>query len=303
MDRLIASQVFVTIVERNSLTAAAEALSMSRGMVTRYLAQMEQWAGARLLHRTTRRLSLTDVGERTLLRCRALLELTEQIENDSLHHRSELSGLLRLSCSLSLAHSTMAAAVMAFQQRHPQVRIDMHISNQQVNLVEERIDLALRITNELLPGVIARPLGICDSVLCATPDYLAQHGQPQSPQALINHNCLTYTWFGKSLWRITHDNALTEVAVSGNLSANDSFFLLAATQASGGISMQPYYSVAELLASGELQEVLPGSRLEPLQIYGVYSSRRQLHPALRALFDFLVEWFASSPQLQPRRGV
>ena len=302
MDRLIASRVFVTIVERNSLTAAAEALSMSRGMVTRYLTQMEQWAGARLLHRTTRRLSLTDVGERTLLRCRALLELTEQIENDSLHHSGELTGLLRVSCSLSLAHSAMAAAVLAFQLQHPKVRIDMHISNQQVNLVEERIDLALRITNELLPGVIARPLGICDSVLCATPDYLAQYGQPQNPQALTEHNCLTYTWFGKSLWRFSRNDTLTEMAVSGNLSANDSFFLLAATQAGSGISMQPYYSIAGLLARGELQEVLPDYRLEPLHIYGVYSSRRQLHPALRALIDFLVQWFASTPLLQSRWG-
>jgi len=149
--------------------------------------------------------------------------------------------------------------------------------------------------------VIARPLGTCDSVLCATPDYLAQHGQPQTPQALTEHNCLTYTWFGKSLWHFSHNDAGSEVAVSGNLSANDSFFLLAATQAGAGISMQPYFSVVESLASGELQEVLPGYQLEPLQIYGIYSSRRQMHPALRALLDFLVEWFANAPQLQPRR--
>ncbi|QKJ88455.1 LysR family transcriptional regulator [Paramixta manurensis] len=298
MDRLIASKVFVTIVERKSLSAAAEALMMSRGMVTRYLAQMEEWAGARLLHRTTRRLSLTAPGERALARCRDLLALAEEIEQDQLHHSQELTGVLRVSCSFSLAWSAISVALTEFQQRHPGVQIDMQISNQRINLVEERIDLALRIASELEPNLIARPLGVCRSVLCASPAWVAQHGQPLSPDDLRHHNCLTYSNFGKSLWHFTRDEWQTAVAVSGNLSANDSFFLLSATLTGAGISMQPLHSAAEWLARGELVPILPEYQLDNMGIYGIYSSRRQLLPALRALIDFLADWFANSPQWQ-----
>ncbi|RWR01777.1 LysR family transcriptional regulator [[Pantoea] beijingensis] len=294
MDRVMASQVFITIVERNSLSAAAETLGLSRGMVTRYLTQMEQWAGARLLHRTTRRLSLTATGERTLARCRDLLALAKEIEQDHLYHSEELSGALRISCSLSLACGAMAPALHLFQQQHPQVYIDMHISNERSHLIKERIDLALRITSELEPNLIARPLGVCDSVLCASPEWLASHTSPVTPEELQRYNCLTYSNFGKSIWYFEHDQRTTAVAVSGNLGANDSVFLLSSTLAGAGISMQPLHSVAPLLAAGELIELLPTYRPQALGIYGIYSTRQQQLPALRALIDFLADWFAHS---------
>lgn len=292
MDRLTAATVFITIVQRGSLSAAAETLGMSRAMVTRHLNQMESWSGARLLHRSTRRLSLTPAGEHALARCQQMMTLAAEIEQSNQPEGEALSGLLRVSCSLSLGQSVLMAALTAFQLRYPRVRIDLHISNQRVNLVEERIDLALRITAQLEPNLIARTLHTCHSAICAAPDYLARAGTPLVPQDLIRHNCLAYSHFGKSLWHFTRGEEKEAVAVSGNLSGNDSVMLLAATLAGAGVSMQPVYSVRSLLASGELVALLPDYQLDELGLYAIYTSRQYQSPRLRALLDFLVEWFS-----------
>jgi len=293
MDRITAAEVFITIVDRGSMIAAAETLEMSRAMVTRYLAQMEQWAGARLLHRTTRKLSLTDAGERTLERCRQMLALAGEIDLVEGEQSDELRGLLRITCSQSLGQTALVGAVAQYLKRHPQVAVDLQMNNRTVNLVEERIDLALRITNELDPNLIARPLSSCASVVCASPAYLAAHGTPRHPQDLALHNCLTYSYFGKSLWHFDHQGVKSAVAVSGNLSANESVVLMAGTAQGAGISMQPYYSAAPLLASGDLIELMPEYRPQSMGIYGIYTSRRQMPATLRTMLDFLVEWFAS----------
>lgn len=293
MDRITAAEVFITIVDRGSMIAAAETLEMSRAMVTRYLAQMEQWAGARLLHRTTRKLSLTDAGERTLERCRQMLALAGEIDLVEGEQSDELRGLLRITCSQSLGQTALVGAVAQYLKRHPQVAVDLQMNNRTVNLVEERIDLALRITNELDPNLIARPLSSCASVVCASPAYLAAYGTPRHPQDLALHNCLTYSYFGKSLWHFDHQGVKSAVAVSGNLSANESVVLMAGTALGAGISMQPYYSAAPLLASGDLIELMPEYRPQSMGIYGIYTSRRQMPATLRTMLDFLVEWFAS----------
>ena len=292
MDRLTAANVFITIVQRGSLTAAADVLGISRAMVTRYLAQLESWSGARLLHRSTRRLSLTPAGERTLARCQQLVLLAQEIEQSQQQSGEELEGLLRVSCSLSLGSSTLSLALAEFQQRYPRIRVDMHISNQRVNLIEERIDLALRITSQLEPNVIACPLHVCDSVICATPAYLEREGLPQYPRQLAQHNCLTYSNFGKSLWRFTQGSEQDEVAVSGNLSANDAMMLLSATLHDMGISMLPEHSVGRLLAEGKLVKLFPDYQLNRMGIYAIYTSRQHQSPQVRVLLDFLVEWFA-----------
>ncbi|MEJ4045374.1 LysR family transcriptional regulator [Erwinia sp. SLM-02] len=303
MDRLTAANVFTTIVQRGSLTAAADVLGMSRAMVTRYLSEMETWSGARLLHRSTRRLSLTPAGEHALARCRQLLLLAGEIEQSNQPEGEALSGLLRISCSLSLGNSVLAAAITAFQQRYPRIRIDLHSSNQLVNLVEERIDLALRITGQLEPNLIARPLNTCESVICATPAYLAREGTPQHPEQLVHHNCLTYSHFGKSLWNFSRGDEHDTVAVSGSLSANDSLMLLSATLAGAGISMQPLHSVGSLLAGGKLVALLPEFQLDSLGIFAIYTSRQHQSRQLRALLDFLVEWFAGEEATSRLQGL
>ncbi|ANI29934.1 LysR family transcriptional regulator [Yersinia entomophaga] len=298
MDRVTAAEVFVAIVDRGSMIAAAEALEMSRAMVTRYLAQMEQWAGARLLHRTTRKLSLTHAGETTLERCRKMLALANEMDLVDGGESDVLRGLLRISCSQSLAQTALGIAVAAFLQRYPQVAIDLQMNNRAINLVEERIDLAIRITNELDPNLIARPLSTCYSVVCAAPSYLKNKGIPQTPQDLALHNCLTYSYFGKSLWHFDQEGIKSSVPVSGNLSANESVVLLSGALEGVGITLQPSYSAMPHIIAGDLVQLLPDYQPQAMGIYGIYTSRRQMPTTLRTLLDFLIEWFATSEQWQ-----
>jgi len=153
----------------------------------------------------------------------------------------------------------------------------------------------LRITNALEPNLIARQLGRCDSVVCAAPAYLAARGTPQRPADLAGHNCLTYTYFGKSLWQFTDAaGAAVAVPVSGNLSADDDLVLQKAAEQGAGIALQPVYSAAPLLADGRLVALLPDCTPQPMGVYGIYTSRQHMPLALRAMLDFLVAWFANT---------
>ena len=295
MDRLTATRVFVEVVERGSQTAAAEALEMSRAMVSRYLGELEAWVGARLLHRTTRKLSLTGAGEQLLGQCREMLAMAEAMQSVSRTDEAAPRGTLRIACSQSLAQAWLVHALDDFIRLYPQVSVDLLVGSQAVNLVEARIDLALRITNQLDPNLIARQLAVCRSVVCATPAYLAKHGTPLRPEELAQHNCLSYAYFGRSIWEFTRAGEPHAVAVSGNLSANESMVLLEAVLADIGISLQPRYSVGAHLRSGALVQLLPDYEPQQLGIHALYGTRRQMPPALRALLDFLIQRLADRP--------
>lgn len=295
MDRLTATRVFVEVVERGSQTAAADALEMSRAMVSRYLGELETWVGARLLHRTTRKLSLTGAGEQLLGQCREMLAMADAMQSVSRTDEAAPRGTLRIACSQSLAQAWLVHALDDFTRLYPQVSVDLLVGSQAVNLVEARIDLALRITNQLDPNLIARQLAVCRSVVCATPAYLARHGTPQRPEDLAQHNCLSYAYFGRSIWEFSRAGEPHAVAVSGNLSANESMVLLEAVLADIGISLQPRYSVGAHLRSGALVQLVPDYEPQQLGIHALYGTRRQMPPALRALLDFLIERLADRP--------
>ncbi|RZI72763.1 MAG: LysR family transcriptional regulator [Variovorax sp.] len=296
MDRLTAAEVFATIAARGSLTGAADALEMSRPMVSRYLAEMENWAGARLLHRTTRRVSLTPAGEATLVRCRRMLDVAGDMAVAAASGDDAPAGLLRIACSQSLAEVVLAAAVADYLQRHRKVAIDLQIGARAVNLVEDRIDLAIRITNDIDPNLIARPFAQCASVVCASPGWVAAHGAPRTVEDLAAHNCLTYSYFGKSLWEFERKTTggrreRIAVPVSGNLSANETQVLLAAAVEGAGVTLQPLYAAAPLIAQGRLVPLLPDCVPQALGVHGIYASRRQMSAALRTFIDFLAGWF------------
>ncbi|MGQ5523974.1 LysR family transcriptional regulator [Chitinimonas sp. PSY-7] len=292
MDRLTAMRVFVEVVDRGSLSAAADRLDMSRAMVSRYLAEVENWVGARLLHRTTRRLSLTDAGNETLPRCRQLLGIADDIQSQVITPEDAPKGMLRLTCSMSLGQAFLARVVTTYVKRYPATAVDLWLVDRTVNLVEERVDLAIRITNQLDPNLIARKLATCRSVVCASAGYLNEHGSPKHAEQLAQHNCLTYSYFGKSLWDFTHHNEPVSVPVSGNLSANESTVLLEAALSGAGITLQPAYSAMPLIQSGQLIALLPDYQPAQMGIHGVFASRKQMPATLRTMLDFLVESFS-----------
>lgn len=293
MDRLTALRVFISVVEQGSLSGAGEKLDMSRAMVSRYLAELESWMGARLLHRTTRRLSLTGPGEEALNRARAMLALGEEMEQIAVKGDDAPKGQLRITSSYSLSEALLVGAANDYLAQYPGTAIDILLLDRTVNLVEERIDLAVRITNDLDPNLVARRLGTCHSVVCASPAYLANHSAPQKVQDLALHNCLTYTYFGKSLWEFNGPDGPESVPVSGNLSANISNLLLEATLGGAGISLQPRYSAQPYLERGELVPLLTQWQPKRLGVYGVYATRKQMSPLLRSFLDFLLARMAA----------
>ncbi|WP_447743749.1 LysR family transcriptional regulator [Variovorax boronicumulans] len=297
MDRLNAMRVFVTVVDAGSLSAAADKLDLSRPVVTRYVAELEQWTGARLLHRTTRRLSLTAAGEELLPRCRQVLELAGDMQAAVRHPAEAPSGQLRITASTSFAQAQLAGAVADYVRCYPGVAVDLVLLDRAVNLVDERIDLAIRVSSEIDPNLIARRLSVCRSVVCATPDYLKAHGQPQRVEELAQRNCLTHSYFGRSLWNFTRkaDGLPVSVAVAGNLSTNDAASLMALARAGAGIAMLPTYLTSGLLQSGELVSLFPDHEPQVLGVYAVYASRKHMPSALRTLLDFLAERFTEVP--------
>ena len=291
MDRLTATRVFIEVADRGSLTQAAERLDMSTAMVSRYLGAMEAWCDARLLHRTTRRVALTDAGVAVLASCRQLLELAEDVQHLAGQRSREPAGKLRIATSSSFAEAQLSAAIVEFQAQHSQVQVELIVGERRVDLVEDRIDLAVRITNHLDPAVVARRLATCRSVLCATPAYLARHGRPRSIDDLANHRFVLHAFGLGTRYRFHRGGEVVEFTPQGTLFTNETSVLLSALEAGAGLSMLPTYYVGDALRRGVLVRLLPDYEPEQLGIHAVYLSRRHRPLALQLLLDFLVVRF------------
>jgi len=291
MDQLSAIRSFIEIADRGSLTRAAETLDLSRAMISRHLEGVERWLGARLLHRTTRRVSLSEAGLEALPRLRQMLELAADLQAVAGAHRTEPTGKLRITTSLSFAVSCLTQAVVDFQGRHPRIEVELLTVDRAVDLVGERIDLAVRITNRLDEGVVARRLASCRSVLCASPAYLERRGSPERPEDLKAHDCITHAFGARAEYRLRRAARVTTVDVKGSLSGNETAVLRQAALAGAGIAMLPTYFVGDDLLRGALVRLLPDHEPEPLGIHALYLSRQHQPLPLKLLIDFLAERF------------
>ncbi|MCU1721151.1 LysR family transcriptional regulator [Pseudomonas sp. 5P_5.1_Bac1] len=296
MDRLTAMRVFVTVVDLGSQSAAADHLDMSRPVISRYLADLENWVGARLMQRTTRKLSLTAAGNEILPRCRQMLDLAGDLQAAVSAPDEAPRGELRISVSTSFGQAQLVDAVTEYVKRYPLVKVDLQMLDRTVNLVDERIDLAIRTSNDIDPNLIARRLSVCNSVICASPEYLRRHPAPTRVEELSSHNCLTHSYFGRSLWHFDVAGENVAVPVHGNISANEALTLQQATLAGAGIAMLPTYLSAGKLRSGELIRLLPQARPMTLNLYAVYTSRKHMPATLRSMLDFLAERFTDIPE-------
>lgn len=298
MDRLTAMRVFDEVVELGSLAAAADKLDMSRAMVTRYVAELEKWLGVRLLHRSTRSLSLTTAGRNALPHCQQMLALADGVQLATQTPNAAPSGLIRVAAAISLGYAYLAKACSRYTVSYPGTAVELVLGDSTVNLVEARIDLAVRITAEPDSSLIARKLGVCRSVMCASPGYLMRHGTPDAPQDLAQHNCLRYTNLG-DVWRFKSRGSASgtehAVEVSGNFGANDATVLLQAALADAGLSRLPTYIAAQHIEAGTLVHVLANYDMDEMGLYALYSSRRYLPATTRTLVDFLAEELSPQP--------
>lgn len=293
MDRFTAMRVFTEVADRGSLTATATALEMSRAMVTRYLESLESWLGARLLHRTTRRVSLTEAGAEALVRCRQMLELADDVQTLAGARHSAPTGRLRITTSPSFAQAHLAAAMVDFLALYPKTQVELIALDRIVNLVEDRIDLAVRITNRLDDGLVARRLGVCRSALCASPAYLARAGMPTRPEQLQDHACVIHALVNRTEYTLRRNGTSVRVPVTGPFQSNETAVVLQAALAGAGIAYLPTYLVSAQLIQGQLIRVLPDHEPETLGIHALYLSRQHQPRLLREMLDFLTRRFGT----------
>jgi len=292
MDRFDEMQAFAAVVDAGSFVRAAEALQISKTAASRLVADLEARLGVRLLHRTTRRLSLTPEGEAFHARCKELLAGVEEAEAEVTAGADEVVGLLRLNVPVSFGLLHLAPLWPAFLQQHPKVTLDVTLSDRIVDLVDEGYDLAVRIARLPASTLVSRPIGTTRLVPCASPEYLRRHGAPTHPQDIAGHPVFSYTLLSTGdTWSFEGPHGPVNVRVTPTIRSNSGDTCLAAALAHQGIVMQPSFMVGQHLRSGALVALLPGYRALELGIYAVYPSRRHLPPKVRALVDFLVAAF------------
>lgn len=298
MENLADIAVFVRVVERGSFTLAADDLNLSRAVVSKYLSRLEERLGARLLNRTTRRLSLTEAGAALFEASRGALERIDDAEQMVARLQSEPRGRLRVSAPMSFGILHLGPALADFGEAHPHVSLDVRLDDRFVNVVEEGIDVAVRIGQLTDSSLVARKLATSHSVACASPAYLAEHGEPETPQDLASHDCLLYSYQATAnVWRFTGpDGAEMPVAVTGPLRINNGIILTEAAVAGRGILMTPTFYVGRLLREGKLRPILPRYRLPELGIHAVYPQRNHVPPKVRAFVDFLAQRFGRKPE-------
>jgi DNA-binding transcriptional LysR family regulator len=293
MDRLDAMHCFVRVAELGSFSAVAQQMDVARSVVTRQIAALEAHLGAKLMVRSTRRLALTSAGAAYLEKCRIILNLVEVAETGLAEEGQMPRGLVRISLPLSFGLKCLAPMLLDFSQRYPEVSLDMDYTDRRVNLIEEGIDLSIRITRRLDPADVARKMGETRLRLVASPEYLARHGRPQHPDELAQHVCLGYTSNGSSMaWQFMVDGQVTMFAVRSRLNANNGDVLSEAAAQGLGITSQPDFIIGTYLASGRLEEILPAFAMSDLGIYAVLPSNRQIPHRVRVLMDFLAERLA-----------
>jgi DNA-binding transcriptional LysR family regulator len=289
--------VFVKVVELSSFTAAAEALEMSQPVVSKSVTRLEEKLGARLLNRTTRKLSLTEAGSALYQRAAQALAQIEDAELEVARFQTEPRGTLRVSAPMSFSILHMGTPLVEFAKRYPGVTIDFQLDDRTVDLVQEGFDLAIRIGRLDDSSLIARRIAPCGTVVCASPAYLAKRGTPQVPSDLLEHDCLVYTNLRSPReWRfIDAAGELHVVPVNGPLHSNNGLVERDAAVAGAGIVSLPTFYMGDQLRSGALVPILCKFRPPEIAAYAVYPQQRKPLPKVRAFIDFLAEYFGDVP--------
>lgn len=288
MDKYQEMRVFTAVVDAASFVAAGEALDLSKAAVSRHVSQLEQRLGVRLMHRTTRKLSLTPEGEVFLARCREILSSIEASEAELSTRSVTASGLLKVSVPVSFGIRHLAPLWSEFLGQHPQVTLDVQLADRVIDLVEEGFDLAVRIARLPDSSLISRQLASTRLVLCAAPSYLERCGTPRHPLELAQHEVLGYSLMAMGdQWEFTGPQGPVTAKVRPRLWTNNGDSCVAAALQGAGIQLQPTFLIEKELANGQLVEILPQFRSAELGIYAVYPSRKFVLPKVRALVEFL----------------
>lgn len=304
MDDLAAMRVFVRVVEAGGLSAAGRAMGLAPSSVSRRISELENMLGVKLLRRTTRKLSLTEVGETYYERTRAIVRSVEEANLAVTQERAGPSGILRIAAPASIARLHIVTAVAAFQMQYPAVRVVMRVADRMVDIVDEGLDVAIRVGRLEDSSLIASKVGEARRLLCGSPLYVKRMGMPERPGDLANHAALTFRSHpGTNLWRFRKGNKTIEVRATGPFFADDGETLIAAACAGIGLILVPEWLVGEEISNGRLVEVLKNYSPDPAvtPLYAVYAPGPYTAPKVRMFVDFLAGRFSRNYAWTKRR--
>lgn len=288
MDRLDAMQIFVRVAELGSFSAVAQQQGIARSAVTRQVAALEQHLGVKLMARSTRRVALTAEGALYLEKCRVILNLVDMAETGLAEEKSAPRGNIRIGLPLTYGLNVLSPLLLDFLTQHPAVSMEMDYTDRRVNLIEEGVDVSLRITSRLDDTDVVRKLGECRMFTVAAPSYLARHGIPQTPSELLNHECLVYhTNAGRMPWVFQQAGTSETINVRSRLQANNGEALLQAAMAGMGIAQGPDFIVGKAIGQGCVVSILEDFAPVDLGIYAVLPGNRYIPYRVKVLIDFL----------------
>lgn len=289
MDRLQSMRVFAKVVEQGSFVAAGNALEMSNAVVTRHVADLEKHLGARLLNRTTRRLSLTETGKTYLERVLQILQDIESADALAMSNSSRTAGTLRLYSHLAFGQLQLAQLLPLYAAQYPDVELDVTLSDRTVDLVEDGFDIGIFIDLQKFDAsMIARQLGSAEIILCASPAYIDKHGLPREPSDISQHVCLNFAYEQlRHHWTISDGDGMTAISITSKLVSNNGDLLRQCALAGMGIVIRSSFTLGDDLRTGRLIRLLPRHHLGRLAVMMVYPSRRFLPAKVRSFVEFM----------------
>ncbi|RKP46329.1 LysR family transcriptional regulator [Trinickia fusca] len=293
MDRYTALQVFRYVAELNSFAEAARRLGLSSAAISKNIAELETYVGARLINRTTRRMALTEEGRIYLEHVTRGLDALADADEALGPIKAAPSGTLRVTAPMTVTLTRLSTAIPRFLSQYPDLKLDLHLDDRRVDLVREGFDLAIRGTDNLEDSsLIARKLAVMSHVVCAAPSYFAEHGKPKVPSDLKALNCIRFSHSGRAdTWEFKKGDRTERIAINARYSVGSSLAIRDALCEGFGLSLIPYPYVENDLKEGRLQSALEDWSTVETTLYAVYSSRQHVAPKIRAFLGFLIEEF------------
>jgi DNA-binding transcriptional LysR family regulator len=288
--------IFAKVVEFESFSRAAEDLGVSKSAVSKQITALEAGLGARLLNRTTRRLSVTNAGARLFERCRSIVAEIEAAEQEAGQLHSRPAGILRVTAGMSLGHLHLAPALSVFLETYPELDLELALNDRVVDLVDEGYDLALRIGHLETSSMMQRRLSDIRLLTVAAPDYLARRGEPSHPSELGDHVCISYSyvWAGGA-WRFKILDQSPRVRITPRIQVNNGDAMARMAEAGTGITQLPSFLLNDALRDGKLKIILSEFEPPPLGLYAIFPQSRNLSVKVRVFIDFLAKHFAGKP--------
>jgi DNA-binding transcriptional LysR family regulator len=286
VDRLTSMTVFAKVAATRSFSGAARELGISQATASKHVQTLEDWIGTRLLHRTTRRVSLTDAGESFYIQCSRILEDMEAARN-AVKPEAPVRGSMRITAPVVFGSTRLGPLVVDFMHQHPELSLSIELCDRSVDLIEEGYDLAIRTGPTNAPGLITWRLMTLDYVICAAPTYLAHHGVPAEPAELRSHHCITGTNIPSTNWQFNGPNGETTVPISGRLQMNNAMLRCDAARAGAGILLCADYLVDDDFANGRLVKLMPDYAPSGGALHAVSPAYRAGSPKVRSLINHL----------------